>query len=94
MDVASREALAFFVCAALGSVPGRFEAPEADWAALGRYRAENARVGVPLAEKRVVFFGIHHRGLVSTAPLSSTAGLPRTRIGGRPPPDAGAFRQD
>jgi lysophospholipase L1-like esterase len=43
--------LAFFVCAALGSV-------EPDWAALGWYRSENARVGLPTsAEKRVVFFG-------------------------------------
>lgn len=32
--------------------------PEPDWAALGRYRAENARVGLPASgENRVVFFG-------------------------------------
>src|SRR6202022_518442 len=75
--------LAFFVCAALGSVPNHEASgamredrpvtnretreqspepaprlPEPDWAALGKYRAENARVGIPTsAEKRVVFFG-------------------------------------
>ena len=49
--------LAFFVCAALGCVP-LTKSPEPDWAALGVYRTENARVGLPTsAEKRVVFFG-------------------------------------
>lgn len=40
--------LACLICAAVGS----------DWAALGVYRAENARLGPPSpGEKRVVFFG-------------------------------------
>jgi lysophospholipase L1-like esterase len=44
--------------------------PEPDWAALGWYRAENARVGPPASsEKRVVFFGDSITELwVSTAP--------------------------
>jgi len=51
--------LAFFVCAALGQSPEPApKPPDPDWAALGWYRAENARVGLPTsAEKRVVFFG-------------------------------------
>jgi hypothetical protein len=52
--------LAFYLCAALGSVPvdASPKPPEPDWAALGWYRAENARVGPPTSsEKRVVFFG-------------------------------------
>jgi len=63
--------LAFFVCAALGSVPVDVsKAPEEDWAPLGRYRAENVRVGLPTsAEKRVVFFGDSiTEAWVSTAP--------------------------
>ncbi len=63
--------LAFLVCAALGSVPVDVsKTPEADWAALGRYRAENARVGPPTsAENRVVFFGDSiTEAWVSTAP--------------------------
>jgi lysophospholipase L1-like esterase len=63
--------LALFLCAALSSVPvDASKPPGGDWAALGRYREENARVGLPdPAEKRVVFFGDSiTEGWVSTAP--------------------------